>query len=71
MGLLASDVQRGGGMKLSESIKPADYCPIKLSEYNQAVAHWGQLRRDGKTDEAAKAEEAAKEIGRRLVGGLQ
>ena len=56
-------------MKLSESIKPADYCPITRSDYNHAVTAAGALRRQGFPDLAGKVEEAAKEIRRRLVGG--
>ena len=66
---MAGDVQRGGGMKLSESIKPADYCPITRHDYNHALTAAGALRRQGFPDLAEKVEEAAKEIRRRLVGG--
>ena len=57
-------------MSLSEStVKPCQYNPITRAEYNQAVHHWGQLRRDGKHEEAEQAEQAAKEIRRRLEAG--
>jgi len=68
LGLVESDVQRGGRVKLSESIKPADYCPITRHDYNHAVTAAGALRRQGFPDLAERVEEAAKEI-RRLVGG--
>lgn len=57
-------------MSLSEStVKPCEYNPITRTEYNQAVQHWGRLRRDGKHDEAVQAELAAKEIRARLEAG--
>lgn len=57
-------------MSLSEStVQPCDYNRVTLSEYNQAVEHWGRLRRDGKHEEAEQAELAAKEIRRRLEAG--
>ena len=56
-------------MKLSENIKPADYCPITRSDYNHALTAAGALRRQGYPELAEKVEEAAKEIRRRLVGG--
>jgi hypothetical protein len=56
-------------MKLSESIKPADYCPITRSDYNHAVTAAGALMRQGFPDLAERVEDAAKEIRRRLVGG--
>ena len=56
-------------MKLSESIKPADYCSITRSDYNHTVTAAGALRRQGFLDLAERVEEAAKEIRRRLVGG--
>ena len=56
-------------MKLSESIKPADYCPITRSDYNHAVTAAGALKRQGFPELAERVEEAAKEIRRRLVGG--
>jgi hypothetical protein len=57
-------------MSLSEStVNPCEYNPITRTEYNMAVQHWGWLRRDGKHEEAAQAELAAKEIRRRLEAG--
>jgi hypothetical protein len=56
-------------VKLSESIKPADYCPITRHDYNHAVTAAGALRRQGYPELAGKVEEAAKEIRKRLVGG--
>ena len=57
-------------MSLSEStLQPCNYSWVTLAEYNQAVEHWGRLRRDGKHDEAEQAELAAKEIRRRLEAG--
>lgn len=58
-------------MKLSESIKPADYCPITRSDYNHAVTAAGALKRQGFPELAERVEEAAKEIRRRLVGGVE
>lgn len=58
-------------MKLSESIKPSDYCPITRADYNHAVTAAGALRRQGFPDLAERVEEAAKEIRRRLVGGVE
>jgi hypothetical protein len=56
-------------VKLSENIKPADYCPITRHDYNHAVTAAGALRRQGYPELAERVEEAAKEIRRRLVGG--
>ena len=58
-------------MKLSESIKPTNYCPITRHDYNHAICAAGALRRQGFPELAERVEEAAKEIQRRLVGGLQ
>ena len=66
---MESDVLRGGGMKLSESIKPADYCPITRHDYNHALTAAGALKRQGFPDLAERVEEAAKEIRRRLEAG--
>jgi hypothetical protein len=56
-------------VKLSESIKPADYCPITRHDYNHVVTAAGALRRQGFSELAGKVEEAAKEIRKLLVGG--
>ena len=56
-------------MKLSESIKPTDYCPITRSDYNHAICAAGALKRQGFPDLAERVEEAAKEIRRRLEAG--
>ena len=69
MGLVAGDVLGGGRVKLSENIKPSDYCPITRHDYNHALTAAGALRRQGFPDLAERVELAAKEIRRRLVGG--
>ena len=57
-------------MSLSEStVKPCQYNRVTRTEYNLAIQHWGRLRRDGKHEEAARAERAAKEIRVRLEAG--
>ena len=58
-------------MKLSESIKPTNYCPITRHDYNHAICAAGALKRQGFPDLAERVEEAAKEIRRRLVGGVE